>query len=155
MQAGMVERKMNQINIKPATQKDLPAIRALLKENGLPLDGFPQDTPVILAAFNGTYFAGSAAIEIHGSFGLLRSVAVKVNQRGLQLGTHLVQSAQREAENLGLQALFLLTETAGSFFPRFGFEVLERSEVPATVRKSIEFTTACADTAVAMRLALR
>ena len=36
-----------------------------------------------------------------------------------------------------------LTTTADGYFPRFGFERIERSQVPATVRESVEFTSAC------------
>jgi len=53
-----------------------------------------------------------------------------------------------------LAAVYLLTETAVAYFPRFGYRPLERTLVPPEVRQSIEFTTACPDTAVAMELRL-
>jgi amino-acid N-acetyltransferase len=50
--------------------------------------------------------------------------------------------------------LLLLTESAESWFTRLGYEVIDREAVPADVAGSVEFSTACADTAVAMRRCL-
>jgi hypothetical protein len=45
----------------------------------------------------------------------------------------------------------LLTTTAERFFPKFGFESIARTDVPATVQASIEFTSACPTSAAVMR----
>ncbi len=50
--------------------------------------------------------------------------------------------------------MFLLTETAAHFFPRFGFRAISRGEVPESVRASLEFTTACPKSALVMERAL-
>ena len=44
------------------------------------------------------------------------------------------------ARSLGAEAAYLLTTTAGDFFPRFGFARVERADVPDDVKQSIEFT---------------
>ena len=51
----------------------------------------------------------------------------------------------------GVTRVFLLTTTAATFFPRFGFREVARADVDAAVRDSVEFTTACPASAVAMR----
>jgi amino-acid N-acetyltransferase len=56
-----------------------------------------------------------------------------------------------DAEARGIPALYLLTTTAERYFPRFGFEVVERAEVPDDVRTTAEFTSACPASAVVMR----
>ena len=38
-----------------------------------------------------------------------------------------------------------------AWFPRLGYEEVSRDAVPAGIRGSLEFTTLCADTGVAMR----
>src|SRR2546422_5231008 len=38
---------------------------------------------------------------------------------------------------------YLLTETAGQFFPKFGFTAITRAQVEPAVLESPEFTTAC------------
>jgi amino-acid N-acetyltransferase len=50
----------------------------------------------------------------------------------------------------GIATIYLLTETAGNFFPRFGFRPISRSEVAPAVQASVEWTTACPVTAQAM-----
>ena len=49
---------------------------------------------------------------------------------------------------------FLLTTTAERFFPKFGFERIERTDVPASLQASIEFRSACPSSAIVMRKAL-
>jgi amino-acid N-acetyltransferase len=48
--------------------------------------------------------------------------------------------------------LYLLTETAEDFFPRFGFEAVPRTSLDARLAASAELQGACPETAVAMRL---
>jgi amino-acid N-acetyltransferase len=48
----------------------------------------------------------------------------------------------------------LLTTTAERYFPRFGFERVDRKDVPESVRASVEFTSACPSSAIVMRKSL-
>lgn len=132
---------------------DRPAMAALLKAAGLPIDGL-SDARELLVAREGDALLGCAAIEIYEDGGLLRSVAVAPTARGAGLGRLLVDAALARAEALNLPALFLLTTTAEGYFPRLGFEVVERSAVPDSVRRSVEFASACPSTAVVMRRSL-
>ena len=50
--------------------------------------------------------------------------------------------------------MYLLTTTAEDYFPRFGFEVIDRSEADERLKESAEFRGACPDSAVCMRLSL-
>ena len=54
------------------------------------------------------------------------------------------------AHERGARRAYLLTETADGFFPRFGFRAVSRSEVPAGVRGSVEFVSACPESARTM-----
>jgi amino-acid N-acetyltransferase len=51
--------------------------------------------------------------------------------------------------------VFLLTTTAERFFPKFGFEQIDREQVPASVQQSVEFQSACPASAIVMRKLLR
>ena len=97
---------------------------------------------------------GAAGVERYGSAGLLRSVVVAPERRGAGLGGELVAAAERVARDEGVTELFLLTETAIGWFPRLGYAVVSREDVAAAVGASVEFRTACPDTAVAMRRVL-
>jgi amino-acid N-acetyltransferase len=77
-------------------------------------------------------------------------VAVHPEWRSKGVGRAVVTRAIAEAESRGLRALYLLTTTAEHYFPSFGFSRIDRSEVPADVRATEEFTTACPASATVM-----
>ena len=143
------------ITIELATPGELPGILALLEKNGLPAEGLTAHAGSTLVAREGNEVAGSAALEVYGGDALLRSVAVEERLRGLGLGQRLTQAALDHARTLGINSVYLLTETAGGFFPRFGFHPIHRADVPASVQQSVEFTDACPDTALVMAANLR
>ena len=138
------------MTIEPAQSGDLPAILSLLERGGLPAAGLDQHLEAAVVAREGTRVLGCAAIELYGQAGLLRSVAVDPAARGLGLGIRLTEAALALARGRGVRTVYLLTETAAQFFPRFGFRPIPREQVAPAVRRSVEFTEACAVTAQAM-----
>jgi amino-acid N-acetyltransferase len=70
------------------------------------------------------------------------------------IATSLLRDAIARSMGERLSALFLLTTTAQSYFPRFGFEVFPRDRAPEGIRGSWEFRTGCPQTAVFMRKVL-
>jgi amino-acid N-acetyltransferase len=136
--------------IEPARSTDVPAILALLEQHRLPAADLESHLETALVAREHGHVIGCAAIEPYGAAGLLRSVAVDGARRGTGIGARLTQAALELARARGITTLYLLTETAADFFPRFGFRPIAREAVAATVRHSVEFTGACPDSAVAM-----
>ncbi len=131
---------LDPVIIERATDRDRDAVLALLRASNLPPDGLEGHWRTVLVARVGAQVLGSAAVECHGTHGLLRSVAVG--------------AALDLARTEGVSTLYLLTETAERFFPRFGFRVIGRGDVAEPVMASAEFRGACPDTAVAMELVL-
>jgi MOSC domain-containing protein YiiM/N-acetylglutamate synthase-like GNAT family acetyltransferase len=127
----------------------------LLREAGLPTDGFPSDTPTVLVARAGGAVVGGVALERWGPAALLRSLVVAPSQRGTGLGSALTQAVLAHARASGARSVSLLTETAERFFPDFGFTPVDRSALPAELDASAEMRGACPDSAVAMTLELR
>lgn len=140
--------------IAAAAPADWPEIEALLTGAGLPVAGAPEHLEHFVSARQGGKLVGVAGIEVHGDAALLRSVAVAETERGAGLGRHLVQIMLDYARALGLARVGLLTTTAGSYFPRFGFRTVDRSELPAAFQASQELQGACPASAVAMLLDL-
>ncbi|HEX9704409.1 MAG TPA: arsenic resistance N-acetyltransferase ArsN2 [Gemmatimonadales bacterium] len=139
--------------IRPATTHDFPAIVSLLERNTLPREGLDPATPA-LAAMDGNRLVGCAAVELYQGAALLRSVAVEADRRGEGLGRDLTRAALQLARTRGVKTVYLLTETAGGFFPKFGFKQITRDDVEPGVKQSAEFTTACPSTALVMSLVL-
>jgi amino-acid N-acetyltransferase len=133
-----------------AHPSDVASILALLEHNGLPRAAIERYVESTVVVRDGARVVGCAAIEPYGTVGLLRSVAVEPSHHGRGLGSRLTDAALALARRRGIRTLYLLTETAMPFFTRFGFTVVPRSAVAAPVRGSVEFTTACPASAVAM-----
>ncbi len=137
-----------------AASGDWSSVRDLLTEAGLPLDGAAEAFATGVVASDGDRLVGCAAIEPYDGVALLRSVAVVPDQRGTGVGTSLVHAVEDLARDRGARTLILLTETAEPWFSRLGYEVIDRSTVPADVARSVEFETACSTSAVAMQRTL-
>jgi amino-acid N-acetyltransferase len=137
--------------ITRATPADADAILELLAARDLPTDGLRQHLTNAVVARRDHRVVGSAALEVYADGALLRSVAVASDQAGHGLGADLTNAALDLADELGITTVYLLTTTAERYFPRFGFERISRSDVPASVQTSVEFTSACPSTAIVMR----
>jgi amino-acid N-acetyltransferase len=140
--------------IGAATPPDLAAVFALLERSQLPSAGLGDHVGSTLVARDGARIVGSAAVELYGQAALLRSVAVAAEHRGQGLGHALTAAALELARQRGVRTVYLLTETAAGFFPRFGFRPIPRREVDPAVLGSAEFTTACPAGALVMVRAL-
>jgi amino-acid N-acetyltransferase len=138
------------VSVGPATREDLAQVLGLLEESGLPKEGLERLRETTLVAREGKRVVGSAALEMYGASALLRSVAVCRDLRGRGLGRRLTRAALSLAHERGAVRAYLLTETADAYFPRFGFAPVRRSEVPEEVRGSVEFVSACPESARAM-----
>jgi amino-acid N-acetyltransferase len=147
--------------ITPMAAADLPVVFDLLVSNELPPDG--MDAPGIAAIVARRIapedprrelnddIVGCAALELYEDAALLRSVAVRGDARDRGLGRRLVHEMLARARASGVPAVYLLTLTAAHWFPRFGFEAIDRLEAPESIRRTGEFTTLCPETAILMR----
>jgi amino-acid N-acetyltransferase len=144
----------NTVNIRAARADDLPAVKQLLGDAHLPLDGLEEQFGDGYAvAVAGGRIVGAEGIETYAGSGLLRSAVVDPAWRGHGIGERLTKNRLEWARARGLRDVYLLTTTAADYFPRYGFERVARESAPAAVRQSREFAEACPASAVTMRLA--
>ncbi|HVO10632.1 MAG TPA: arsenic resistance N-acetyltransferase ArsN2 [Vicinamibacteria bacterium] len=136
----------------PARPHDLKDALALL--------GRSQLTEQDVAEHWGHYFVvreddgrvvGVAGLEVHGAFGLLRSVAVDEDYRRQGLAAGLVTAVVERARHLRMADLYLLTTDARGYFERHGFRECPRQEAPPAIRASWEFGSGCPQTAILMK----
>ena len=146
--------QMKDAVIRKAASADLPRVERLLAESSLPLAGVKESLEHFVVAEAGDDLVGVAGLEVCCDNALLRSVAVRAEFRSKGVGRALVMRAIGEAEARGIHALYLLTTTAEHYFPSFGFRKIDRSEVPADVRATQEFTAACPASATVMERVL-
>ena len=77
--------------------------------------------------------AGVVGVEVLGTVGLLRSLAVTETARGLGCGKRLIQEAELHAASQGIQELFLLTSTARPLFESLGYVAVSRDTAPRAI----------------------
>ena len=86
---------------------------------------------------------GVVGLELFDSVALLRSLAVVSSRRRAGLGSKLVVHAEEYARNKGIKTLYLLTNTAESFFKHRGYQLTTRDDAPSAIRETKEFSEIC------------
>ncbi len=143
---------MKQIfTVRTAMIDDLKDVERVLLENDLQVEGLEEQwgESYCVTEYQGKII-GVSGVEIYGGFGLLRSVAVIPTWKGKGVGEAMVKNRVVWAKLKGLSNIFLLTIDAEVYFARFGFTPVDRKSIPAEIKKSLEFSTLCPESAVAM-----
>jgi amino-acid N-acetyltransferase len=134
----------------------LEKIQALLKKSKLPYQDVKLDGGIMVAYHgNENALIGSGGLEFYGQYALLRSVAVEDTHQGKSIGKHIIDDLIERARTQGVEAIYLLTETAHAYFLKKGFQDIHRDHVPQEVKASTEFTSACPASAACMMYQLR
>jgi amino-acid N-acetyltransferase len=140
--------------ISHAISEDYSEISSLLERVSLSIDGVDVIIPDMLVLKERDRIVGCAGLERYGTSALLRSVGVDVKLQRSGYGSALVSAILDLARERGIKELYLLTETAPTFFEKYGFQTIDRGDFPESVKKSREFTIICPQSAVAMKLSL-
>ena len=137
--------------LRPARPIDLSRIAALLAEFGLPTRGVADYLDnFVLVELKGRLI-GVGGIEIHGRNALLRSLAVSPEHQQSGVATAICDHLEAQAALQDIESIYLLTETAEQFFAGRGYAVVARSEAPAAIAASEEFSDLCPQSATFMR----
>ena len=125
------------IKLRKATLKDIPKMQKLVAEeikNGiiLPRDDDEVATNIrsyILAVVDNEII-GYAALHIHSlKMAEIRSLIVSQKARGLGAGKKIVEFCKREAKELGVKEILVLTYIP-EFFKKLGFKEINKEEIP-------------------------
>lgn len=120
----------------------------LLVASGLPIEDLGDDVPRLYAgAEEEGRLIGIVAIELHGDVGLLRSLSVRPDARGMGLSLALIDAGERLAAEAGIARLFLLTTTAAPLFERRGYALTSREDAPDAIRSTQQFSGMCPSSA--------
>ncbi|MFO1534421.1 MAG: GNAT family N-acetyltransferase [Thermoplasmatota archaeon] len=139
--------------LRPARKEDLAAVRALLEEADLPLDGLDACAAVWVATVQESV-AGAVAFERHGTVGLLRSLVVAPKHRSHGVGARLLVRAVRSMKAAGLTDAYALTTTIAPWLAREGWVERRRNDLPKDLSASPELQGACPEDAKAFHLSL-
>lgn len=139
-----------------ATASDEIRIKELLKDGGLPWEDItPMHLRHFLVLKDGAGLIGVIGMEVFNHIALLRSLAVRSQERNRGFASELINRAEGYAHSSGVHALYLLTMTATDFLARRGYQLMDRSFAPASLQRTGEFQGLCPVTAVCMVKYLR
>ena len=141
---------LQSILIREARREDVHFIQGLLRDSDLPADDAGEHWKTFLVAVSDGAIVGTVGLEMTGTSGLLRSLAVAKSLRGIGLGKNLYEQIVERARLLDIRELGLLTTTAEGFFSSVGFYKQEASDIPAYIATSKEYRFFCPTTAVIM-----
>ncbi len=138
------------LTIADGRPADLDDVHALLRRVGLSVEGVTQRimADFLIAREDGRLVA-VAALEDHGTAGLLRSVAAAPERQNWGLARYLTNALVERARSRGHPAVYLLTNDAELYFKRYGFRPISREEVRPAVLASGQFQgESCASSTV-------
>jgi len=136
--------------IRAAIPSDGAAIRDMLTAAALPTADLSASAVEFLVAETDGVLMGVVGLEPHAPSGLLRSLVVLPQARGLGVGAALVSALEQHACSRGLTRLVLLTETAEEFFTRLGYVSAERASMPPDILATAEFRSLCPSSAACL-----
>jgi len=142
------------MNYRDAKQTDLQNIMEILQLSNLPSEDCAEHLRNFIIVQDEEKIIGIGGLEVYGTFGLLRSVAVVPVYRGRGIGKIIYKAIEEKAVSIGVNTLFLLTESAETYFSRFGFTVKARNEVPTPIVQTRQFKYLCPSSAKVMYLLL-
>ena len=134
----------------PLAPFERDGLKAALRKAGLPCEDAGEPGRLFWRFDTGDDVpAGFGGLEIYGDDALLRSVVTLPPLRRSGVGRAIVAAIEQEAQLSGCRAIYLLTMEP-DFFARSGYVTCERSDVPAAVRASSQFSLQACGTAAAM-----
>jgi amino-acid N-acetyltransferase len=139
---------------EPARPHDLGRVLELLREEKLPERGVVDQFGHYIVVRNLGQLIGACGLELHGEYGLLRSLVVDKGARGQGAGDCLVRGAVDLGQKLGVCGLYLLTTNAQRYFERYGFAPCAREAAPPPIREAWEVREGCPRDAALMQRAL-
>ena len=138
--------------LQRAEQFYIPTIEKILQKENLPYQDANAENIEFYMAFSDSEFVGIVGLEKFIDVALLRSMVIFDKFRNNGYGRRIVNQILEEATAKGINEIFILTTTAKDFFERLGFEVIERIEVPDSIKATTEFTSLCPASATCMHI---
>jgi len=141
----------DQTKITKARNEQKQAIITLLQSEKLPIEDLPRSLDNFFVAVHNGKVIGAIGLEKYDHCGLLRSMVVNKEYRNKSTASQLVRELEGYAAELGIDCMYLLTETAPGYFERKGYQRIPREEVPQSLQMSSEFSHVCPVSAIVMK----
>jgi len=140
------------ITLSDFRKEDFNRVCELLAQADLPIADLTSEKcqNFLVAKTEDGLISGVVGMEVYQAKGLLRSFAVKMGSQSRGLGRQLLGALEKKVVQRGVSTLYLLTTTAESYFPRFGYKKMDKAFAPQVIKKTHEFNSMCPESAVCM-----
>ncbi|MBB3644063.1 N-acetylglutamate synthase-like GNAT family acetyltransferase [Rhizobium sp. BK619] len=118
-------------------------LRAALQAARLPTGDLDEDGRSLFRFADRNATIGYGGLEHYGDCALLRSLVVLPQQRGHGYGEAITRRLLAQAARDGARMVYLLTDSATSFFERLGFAKVDRATAPAAILQTRQVTSLC------------
>ena len=133
-----------------ANQSEERQIQKLLSDAGLPFDDVHEHLIHFITAKRDEVVVGCVGLEVHGNFGLARSLVVADKYRKKGIAKILCEQILKYARKLRMTNLYLTTDSSIGYFSKLQFEKLDPTKAPEAIRTTKEFTELNPATAIFM-----
>ena len=137
------------MKVREPRASDYAPVKAMLADAGLPTEDLVPEHLAFVAEEDGEVVA-AIGFEALGDIGLMRSLVVTDGIRFQGLGRKLVETLEMHARMHGVNEIWLLTVGVDAYFLGLGYQPRDRSEAPARLRSTAEFSELCPDSATLM-----
>ncbi len=140
------------IKIESFTERDNEEVLRLLSEAELPTEDLTTDKfqDFLVARQKEDAIIGVIGVELKQDVGLLRSLAVHPRHRKAGLGKSLTKKLESYAREKGVEALYLLTDSAVDFCLGLGYRVISRDAAPKDISDTEEFKSICPSSSICL-----
>lgn len=138
-----------------SSESEFLAFSDAVKLAGLPHQDLNYQSQVLISYYDNDKIIGTGGLEVLERSALLRSVSVLPEHRSQNIGKQITSDILNQAKSNNLDSVYLLTETAKSYFQKLGFEEVGREEVPQEIKSTTEFVQVCPASATCMVLKLK
>lgn len=135
------------LSLVDGADDELNAALALAK---LPTDDLTAPGRTFYRLSDGTRTVGFGGYELYGAHALLRSLVISPEARGRGLGRAATTQLLRQAAREGARHVYLLTDSAETFFAAQGFQRLERTAAPEAILTTRQAAHLCPSSAALM-----
>ena len=127
-------------------------IEALLERCDLPFSDCSEHIQNFVGVIKSDNLIAIGAVQYEDSVALLRSIAVHPDSRGQGLASAITHHLIEQAQSREMRQLYILTETAETYFSQFGFYSIPRQAAPVRIQATRQFESLCPSSAQLMCL---
>lgn len=138
-----------------SNENEFESFRDAVKSAGLPHQDLNYQSQVLISYYDQGKMIGTGGLEVLEHSALLRSVSVSPEHRSQNIGKQITSDILNQAKSSNLENVYLLTETAKTYFQKLGFEEVSREQVPQEIKSTTEFAQVCPASATCMVLKLK